>query len=96
MSALFRDTPAPPAKRDPETGKPHSRYPAEVRERVIEAAYDLILQGATIAQIAHQHGVPPRTLRLWLHADGDGKRYAEARQLWLDQRIAEADMGIEA
>lgn len=84
MSALFRDTPAPPAKRDPATGTPHSRYPADVRERVIESAYDLILQGATIAQIAHQHGVPPRTLRLWLATDS--KRYGR----WVERYIAEA------
>lgn len=69
-------------------------YPPGKREETIEAAYTEILQGDTLKQIAQRHGVPEITLRMWLQSTGD--QYRELRQLWLDQRIAEADMGIEA
>lgn len=88
MSALFRDTPAPPAKRDPATGTPHSRYPAEVRERVAQEAYALVRGGMTTAQAARHLDVPPHIVRDWI--------WAEVKQLWLDRRLGAPDIGAEA
>jgi len=62
--------------------------PAEARQAVLESAKQLILEGQTLAQIAHKHGIAERTLEYWLASMGD--EYKELRELWIDSLLAEA------
>ena len=46
------------------------------------------MEGLTLEQIAHSHGIASRTLEYWLHALGD--EYIELRQAWIDGMLHEA------
>lgn len=52
-----------------------------------------IMEGLTLAQIAHKHGIGERTLDTWLH--GLGEEYVELRQAWVDKMLMEAGKEIE-
>jgi transcriptional regulator with XRE-family HTH domain len=66
-------------------GKP---VPQEAKEKVLNDAKELILQGFTLKQIADKHGISDRTLEYWLHALGD--EYKALRQAWIDGLLHEA------
>jgi hypothetical protein len=66
---------------------------ADVRSRVLEDAKARILAGETLLQIAQSHGIAKRTLEYWLANLGD--EYAQLRQLWVDNLLAEAGELLE-
>lgn len=80
-------------KRDKKTGRLLPVHSESKRLEVVDAAKQMIMQGYTLAQIAHRYSVPTRTLDLWLHQLGD--EYADLRQAWLDNMLLDAGDAIE-
>ena len=66
-------------------GKP---VPLDRKQAILADAKQKIMEGLTLEQIAHSHGVASRTLEYWLHALGD--EYIELRQAWIDGMLHEA------
>ncbi len=67
---------------------PNPGIPAVRRQQIIEAAYPAIADGATIREVAAQHGIHFRTLQTWLYALGDD--YAEFRSRVIDAQLIHA------
>lgn len=70
-----------------------NRYTPEQRQQIVDAAFEQIMQGRTLADIAAEHGVTARSLQYWLHDLGD--EYAQLRQRWLDAMLADAGEELE-
>lgn len=81
-----------PAERVEAVRRGISPYVAGTKERVIESAYIEILQGKELAEIAAGHGIPMITLRVWLQS---ADLYPHIRQLWIEHRLATADLATE-
>lgn len=103
MSALFRDTPAPPpiasglslpqvngCTLDASYGRPtpHALHPDDAQNRAIALAYARISDGGSIHQAAAQAGVDPAQLRQWVRADL--RRYRGIGHRWVQRQIVEA------
>ena len=63
------------------------------KAEILEDAKLRIMEGDTLSQIAHKHGIGERTLDTWLH--GLGEEYQELRQAWVDKMLMDAGKEIE-
>jgi hypothetical protein len=67
--------------------------PEEKKQACLADVKPMLIEGATLPQIAEKHGVGLSTLNFWLSQLGD--EYREIRKQWLDSKLAASEERME-
>ena len=68
---------------------------SEQRDEIIAKAVEALAAGKSLAEIGSEHGVPKRTIHLWLMRE-TGEKYREIQEAGLIARVLIADEELEA